>query len=93
MTAKVAVVLAGDGLTKLAVVKDGAVKRGEGYDFLNGFSTTFARSEVKVVIKVKKLWCLAGKAGLSLEVTQLVLRPTGKPEEEDAFCNDNDLLA
>jgi prophage antirepressor-like protein len=90
---KVTVVLKGDGLTKLAVVSDGKVRRGEGWEFLNSFASTFARSQVKVCIRVKKLWTVGNKAGLSLEATQLVLKTPERPVEEDAFANDNDLLA
>jgi hypothetical protein len=86
-------VLAGDGMTKLAVVNDGKVLRGEGFDFLQTFKTNFAQSDVKLVFRVRKVWHQAGKAGLSLEATQLVLRPSERPVEEEAFANDDDLLA
>ena len=90
---KVSVVLRGAGLTKLVVVEDGAVKRGQSFEFLESFKKNFRYAEVKLVVRVKKLWCMGGKAGLSLEATQLVLKPTARPEEEDAFSNDTDLLA
>jgi len=90
---KVSVVLAGDGLTKLVVVKDGKVHRGEGWEFLKSFETKFNHAEVKLVFRVRKVWHLAGKAGMALEATQLVLKPTERPVEEDAFGNDSDLLA
>ena len=50
------------------------------------------RAEVKLTVKVKKLWNVAKKAGLSLEATQMVLR-IDKPEEEEAFGDDAELLA
>ena len=93
MSTRINVILKGDGLTKLAIVKDGDVKRGQGYDFLKEFDTTFARADVKIAFRVKSLYCVAGNAGLRLEATQLVLRCANKPEEMDVFANDNDLLA
>lgn len=86
------VVLKGDGLTKIKIVDGGKVISGEGWEFLkelgyvNG-SSAFKRAEVKAAIKVKKLWHVAGKAGLSLEATQLVLR-VYKPSEVDVFCDE-----
>ena len=53
------------------------------------FHTPF---EVKVAVRVKKLWNVAKKAGLSLEATQMVLR-IDKPMEEEVFGNDAELLA
>ena len=93
MTTKVAVVLKGDGLTKMAVVQENKVDRGEGYDFLSSFKKTFAMSQVKLVIRVKKLWLVGGGAGLSLEATQLVLKDSRKPVEAVVFDNDQDLIA
>ena len=90
---KVAVILKGDGLTKLAIVQNSNVERGEGWEFLQGYNSNFKRAEVKLTVRVKKLWNVAGKAGLSLEATQLVLRPTEKPTEQDAFGDDQELLA
>ena len=90
---KVAVILKGDGLTKLAIVQNSKVERGEGWEFLQGYNSNFKRAEVKLTVRVKKLWNVAGKAGLSLEATQLVLRPTEKPTEQDAFGDDQELLA
>ncbi len=93
MTTKVAVVLAGDGLTKITVVQDDKVIRGQGFEFLDTFKTTFARSQVKLVVKVKKLWCVGGKCGLSLEATQAVFKACDKAAEVDVFSNDSELLA
>ena len=93
---KVAVILKGDGLTQITVVLDGKVTRGEGWEFLQGYingCNSFKHAEVKLVVRVKKLWNVAGKAGLGLEVTQLVLRPTERPREEDVFADDDELLA
>ena len=44
-------------------------------------------------VKVRKLWNVAGKAGLGLEATQLVLRPAERPAEKDLFADDSELLA
>jgi hypothetical protein len=93
MSTKVNVILKGGDLTKLAVVKDNDVRRGQGFEFLKDFDTTFSRAEVKIALRVKSLYCVAGNAGLRLEATQLVLRCVGKPEEVDLFGDDNDLLA
>ena len=95
-TVKVHVVLKGADLTKIAVVVDNKVVRGEGWDFLSQYMddcNQFRHSEVKLAVRVKKLWNYAGKAGLKLEVTQLVLRPTQKPTEANAFADDAELLA
>ena len=93
---KVTVVLKGAGLTKIAVVADGKIARGEGWDFLKTYidaGNTFRHAEVKVVARVKKLWHVSGKAGIKLEATQIVLRTTDKPQEADAFADDSELLA
>ena len=93
---KVMVVLKGSDLTKLAIVVDGKVERGEGWQFLEPFikrCNSFKFADVKLTVKVKKLWNVAGKAGLGLEATQIVLKPTERPTEVEAFGNDNDLLA
>jgi hypothetical protein len=92
---KLKVILKGADLTKLAIVRNGVVSRGEGWDFLMGFlmfSSNCRKAEVKATAKVKKLWNVAKKAGLSLEATQIVLR-IDKPVEEDVFGNDAELLA
>lgn len=90
---KFSVVLAGDGLTQLMVVKDGKVHRGEGFDFLKTFDGSFNNAQLKLVFRVRKVWQHTGKAGLSLEATQLVIKPTEKPVEENAFADDDALLA
>jgi hypothetical protein len=93
---KVAVILKGADLTKIAVVVDGKVERGEGWGFLEPFvkrCNAFKHSDVKLTVRVKKLWNVAGKAGLGLEATQLVLKPSERPAEVDAFADDSELLA
>lgn len=95
LSCKVKVILKGADMTKLTIVKNGEVSRGEGWDFLMGFlvgSNNCSRAEVKLTARVKKLWNVAKKAGLSLEATQIVLR-IDKPVEEDAFGDDAELLA
>ena len=85
----------GEGLTKLAIVQDGKIHRGEGWEFLQPFIAScnaFKFAEVKIGIRVKKLWNVAGKAGLGLEATQIVLRATEKPTEVDLFDDDEELL-
>ena len=94
-SSKVKVILKGADQTKLAIVRNGVVTRGEGWDFLMGFlmfSSNCRMAEVKVTAKVKKLWNVAKKAGLSLEATQIVLR-IDKPVEEEVFGDDAELLA
>ena len=81
-----------EGLTKIAIVQDGKVLRGEGWDFLKPYVDSLRHAEVKAVVRVKKLWNVAGKAGLKLEATQLVFRATEKPTEADAFGDDAALL-
>ena len=81
-----------EGLTKIAIVQGGKVLRGEGWDFLKPFAESLRHAEVKAVVRLKKLWNVAGKAGLKLEATQLVLRATEKPTEADVFGDDAALL-
>ena len=93
---KVTVILKGEELTKIAVVADGKVTRGEGWDFLKDYvdaGNTFRHAEVKLVAKVKKLWHVGGKAGIKLEATEIVLRPTERPRAAEAFGDDEALLA
>ena len=95
---KVTVTLKGEGLTKIAVVANNKVTRGEGWDFLKAFlddGNTFRNSEVKLTARVMKLWNVGGKAGIKLEATQIVLRPGAntRPQEKDAFDDDSELLA
>ena len=91
----VKVILKGDDLTKLTIVQNGVISRGEGWDFLHPFfkkNNNCRGAEVKLHTRVKKLWNVAKKAGLSLEATQMVLR-LDKAVEEDAYADDAELLA
>ena len=93
---KVAVILKGSDLTRIAVVVDGKVHRVEGWENFEPFvkrCSNFSFTDVKLTVRVKKIWNVAGKAGLGLEATQLVLRPTQKPIEADCFGDDSELLA
>jgi hypothetical protein len=93
---KIGVVLKGRDLTKIAIVIDGKVERGEGWNFIEPFfkrCNGFRNADVKMSAKVRKLWNVAGKAGLGLEATHLVLRPTERPVEKDPFGDDTELLA
>jgi hypothetical protein len=93
---KVKVILNGENQTKLAVIKDNKVVRGQGWDFLKDHMedcNSFKHAEVKLTVRAKKVWIVEGKAGFNLEATQLVLRPTERPTEMDAFANDAELLA
>jgi hypothetical protein len=93
---KVMVVLKGHELTKIAVVDNNQVVRGEGWDFLKQFldsGCNFKHSDVKLVAKVQKLWNVSGGAGIKLEATQIVLRTTERPKEMSAFGDDAELLA
>ena len=93
---KVLVVLKGEGLTAKAIVQDGKIHRGEGWDFLQPFLQSngdFKFADAKVTIRVKKLWNVAGKAGLELEATHMVLRASEKPIIVNPFDDDHELLA
>ena len=54
---------------------------------------SFRHAEMKLVVRVKKIWNVSGKAGLKLEATQIVLRPTERPVEANVFADDAELLA
>ena len=60
-TCKFRVVLKGSNLTKLTVVHDGKVTRGEGWDFLEPFliSSSSRWAEVKAVIKPQSIYNVA----------------------------------
>ena len=95
-SAKVVVTLKGDELTRIAVVANGKVTRGEGWEFLKEYidaGNSFRNSDVKLTARVKKPWNVGGKAGIQLEATQIVLRPSERPKEADAFADDSELLA
>ena len=93
---KIGIVLKGRDLTKIAIVVDGKVERGEGWNFIEPFFKRyngFRNAGIKMSVKVRKLWNVAGKAGLGLEATHLVLRPNERPIEKDPFADDSELLA
>jgi hypothetical protein len=93
---KVLVALRGANLTKLTIVHDGQVTCGCGWDFLEKFlmdSNNCRQAEVKLTIKVQKVYNVAKKAGMKLEATQMCLRLLGKPVEEDVFADHAALLA
>ena len=94
VTVKAHVVLAGSPLTKLTVVDEQKVDRGEGWEFLKMYldrkANIFNNADVKVCLRVKSVWCKDGKAGISLSATRLVLRPLA---EVDPFGDDAELLA
>ena len=81
-----------EGLTKIAIAQDGKEIRGEDWEFLKPFVDSLSHAEVKAVLRLKKLWNVAGKAGIKLEATQLVLKATEKPTEADMFGDDSMLL-
>jgi len=92
---KVFVVLTGSPLTKLTVVADEKVDRGEGWPFLKDCldkMVNFYNAEVKICVRPKSIWHVNGKTGLSLVATRLVLRARAKVEN-DPFGNDDELLA
>lgn len=92
---KIHVGLSGKDLTKLTVVHNEKIDRGEGWDFLKGYMNScnnFRNAEVKVCLRFKKIWHVAGKAGLKLVATRIVLRAIAAPEEIDPFADDAELL-
>ncbi len=92
---KVFVVLAGSPLTKLTVVANEKVDRGEGWPFLKDYldkMVNFYNAEVKICVRPKSIWHFNGKTGLCLAATRLVLRARAKVEN-DPFGDDAELLA
>jgi len=91
---RVHVALTGSPLTKLTVVDDKKVDRGEGWEFLQDYlekKVNFFNADVKVCLRIKSIWINAeGNAGISLAATRLVLRPM---TEVDPFGDDAELLA
>jgi hypothetical protein len=90
---KVQVALTGSPLTKLTVVEDKKVDRGEGWEFLQDYLNrkgNFSNADVKACLRVKSIWAQDGRAGLSLAATNLVLR---RMVEVDPFGDDAELLA
>ena len=89
---KVVVPLTGPDLAEITIVRDGALIRGGGWDFLKPFADGLRNAEVKLTVRVKKIWHMGNKAGVKLEATQLALRVRERPKEARAFTDD-DLLA
>jgi hypothetical protein len=88
--AKVVIALKGSGCTGLKIFGEETLA-GSGWDFLQPHLKdcwNFRRADAKVVVRVARVWRAAGKAGVTLEATQLALKPTPKPTEEDAFPDD-----
>ena len=95
-TVKIQVGLKGKDLTKLALVQNEKVNRCEGWEFLKQYMDScndFRNAEVKVCLRFKKIWHVAGKAGLKLHATRIVLKAATAPEEVDPFADDAELLA
>ena len=67
--------------------------QGEAFNFLQTFGTNLAHSDLKISFRVRKVWHQAGKSGVALEATQLVLKPSERPVEEEVFGDDESLLA
>jgi hypothetical protein len=93
---KVKVVLAGEGLTQLKVIdRNINIHTGAGWDFLQSHLAAFANfrhARVKVATRLSNLWCVEGKAGLTLTATHLVLTfpkplPGKKDTDEHTFEN------
>lgn len=84
----------GGPLTKLALVTNKTVDRGEGWEFLKEYldkKISFYNTELKVCLRPRSVWHTKdGKAGISLEATRLVLRPH---VEVDPFADDDELIA
>ena len=93
---KVHVCLNGKDLSKLAVVHNEKVDRGEGWGFLKDYMAScsqFKNADVKACLRIKSIWNVDGKAGLKLQATRIVLRGVAAPEEDDPFADDAELLA
>lgn len=96
--AKVKVVLEGMGLTQLKVLGvDQKMHTGYGWRFLQerlAENCNFRRGRCKVSLCLSNLWCVSGKAGVTLTATHLVLAAAEGPEEaEDECYDDEELLA
>jgi hypothetical protein len=92
---KIHVCLKGNDLSKLAVVHNDKVDRGEGWGFLKDYMAScghFKTADVKACLRFKSVWNVDGKAGLKLHATRLVLRAIVAPEH-DPFGDDAELLA
>ena len=85
---KVKVVLSGEGLTQLKIIdRKMNIHTGAGWDFLQPFMQEFDNfklARVKVAVCLSDLWCMDGKAGLTLTATHLVLTfPKPRPDSKD----------
>lgn len=98
---KVKVVLAGEGLTEIKIIdRQTNFHTGSGWPFLQPHLAAFSNfrhARVKVAVRLSNLWCMEGKAGLTLTATHLVLTfpkplPGKKDTDEHTFENvfDND---
>ena len=73
--------------TALKVVDGNEVKKGSGWNFLNGFGQNFTRADAKAVVKLR-VYKIQGKAGISLAASELFLKPNEQIEGEDTFADD-----
>ena len=80
-------------LTEIAVVDGNTITRGEGWNFIEPYVNDFRNADVKVTVRVKRIWFLDGKAGITLEATQLALRIRERRPKEAVAFTDDDLLA
>ena len=98
---KVKVVLAGERLTEIKIIDHNiGIHTGVGWEFLQSHLEAFNNfrwARVKVAVCLSDLWCVDGKAGLTLTATHLVLtfpklapgkKPTDKEPFHDVFEND-----
>jgi hypothetical protein len=93
---KVKVVLAGEGLTEIKIIdRQTNFHTGSGWPFLQSHLAAFSNfrhARVKVAVRLSNLWCMQGKAGLTLTATHLVLTfpkplPGKKDTDEHTFEN------
>jgi hypothetical protein len=89
---KVHVNLKGNSCTSLKVFGE-EVLAGSGWNFLEPqleLHNRFRKADAKLVVRVNRVWRMGPKAGLSLEATQLALKPAEKMVDEDAFPDDTE---
>jgi hypothetical protein len=87
---KVHVTLKGNSCASLKVFGE-EVLSGSGWNFLEPqleLHNRFRKADAKLVVRVSRVWRMGNKAGLSLEATQLALKPAEKMVDEDAFPDD-----
>ena len=89
-------VLAGEGLTEIKIIdRQTNFHTGSGWPFLQSHLAAFSNfrhARVKVAVRLSNLWCMQGKAGLTLTATHLVLTfpkplPGKKDTDEQTFEN------